>query len=176
MTRNPVRRAARVTAKAARRITGGSFSLLGFGGGVQLCDPGPAQREIVRRFLVALEDRRVLYNPLQLEVKSQVDYSVHQIRHACTETLQQLGEGDFAALPVRAIREACRRYHDDAGLDVPHMDAPSREHDATAGFFMALGALRATIGYQVALLAAHYDVDVEGELASVLPDVAGDAP
>ena len=124
MTRNPLRRAARVTAKAARRITGGSFSLLGFGGGVQLSDPGPAQREIVRRFLVALEDRRVLYNPMQLEVRSQVEHSVHQIRQACTEALQQLAEGDFAGLPVRAIREACRRYHDDAGLDVPHMGAP----------------------------------------------------
>ena len=39
---------------------------------------------------------------------------------------------------------------------------------------MALGAFRATVGYQVALLAAHYDLDVEDDLASVLPDLDRD--
>lgn len=172
MGRRPIRRAGRVTAETARHITGISTPF----GGVQWSDPGPPQRELVRRLIVALEDRRVLYNPMQLEVRSQVDYSIHQIRAACTEALQHLGEGEFGALPIRAIREACRRYHDDANLDFPHMDFHAhdfRDHDATAGFFMALGAFRATVGYQVALLAAHYDFDVEGDLASVLPDLDG---
>jgi hypothetical protein len=116
----------------------------------------------------------VLYNPMQLEVRSEVDYSVHQIRAACTEALQHLGEGEFGARPIRAIREACRRYHDDANLEFRNMHFDPREHDATAGFFMALGAFRATVGYQVAVLAAHYDFDVEGDLASVLPDGDGE--
>jgi hypothetical protein len=169
--RGPIKRAGRVTGETARRITGISIGPLG---GVQWSDPGPPQRELVRQFLVALEDRRVLYNPMQLEVRSQVDYSIHQIREACTKTLQQLGEHDFGVLPIRAAREACRRYHDDANLEFRNMHFDPREHDATAGFFMALGAFRATVGYQVALLAAHYDLDVEGDLASVLPDLDRD--
>ena len=167
-----LRRGGRVTGETARRITGVSSPV----GGVQWADPGPSQRERVRRFLVALEDRRVLYNPMQLEVRSQVDYSIHQIREACTETLQQLGEDDFATLPVRAIREACRRYHNDAQMEFRHFRFDPREPDATAGFFMALGAFRSMVGYQVALLAGHYDVDVEGDLASVLPDLAEETP
>lgn len=170
MTKRPIRRAGRVTAETARHITGISTPF----GGVQWSDPGPPQREHVRRLIVVLEDRRVLYNPMQLEVRSEVDYSIHQIRDACTEALQHLGEGEFGARPIRAIREACRRYHDDANLEFRNMHFDPREHDATAGFFMALGAFRATVGYQVALLAAHYDFDVEGDLASVLPDGDGE--
>lgn len=173
---NWLRRSGRVTSEKARRITGGSFSAFGWGGGVQLSDPGLSQRELVRRFLVALEDRRVLYNPMQLEVRSQVDYSVHQIREACTASLQQLGEHDFATLPIRAIREACRRYHDDANVEFQNFRFEPYEADATAGFFMALGALRSTVGYQVALLAGHYDLDIDGDLASILPTLADDAP
>ena len=40
---------------------------------------------------------------------------------------------------------------------------------AGPGFFVALGAYRATVGHQVALLAAHYDLDIEGDLALILP-------
>jgi hypothetical protein len=36
------------------------------------------------------------------------------------------------------------------------------------GFFTALGAYRATARYQVASLAARYDIDVEGDLATVI--------
>lgn len=39
------------------------------------------------------------------------------------------------------------------------------------GFFTALGAYRATVGYQVVLLAAYYDLTIEGELAGVLPTI-----
>jgi hypothetical protein len=42
-------------------------------------------------------------------------------------------------------------------------------YELDAGFFTALGALRATIGQQLALLAAHYDLDIAGDLADMLP-------
>ena len=77
-------------------------------------------------------------------------------------------------MPIRAMRQACRRYHDEANLDFRLIDFHARDHDATAGFFMALGAFRATVGYQVALLAGHYNLDVEGDLADVLPTLDED--
>jgi len=166
--KRPMRDARRVTAETARKITGISTPL----GGVQWSDPGPSQRELVRRFIVALEDRRVLYNPMWLEIRSQVESSIHEIRAACTKTLQQLGEHDFAVVPVRAIREACRRFHDDSNLDFRFFDLRDRyHHDATPGFFVALGAFRATVGHQVAALAAHYDLAIDGDLASVIPQL-----
>lgn len=161
----------RVTAETARRITGISLPF----GGLSWADPGPSDAEVVRQFLVFLEDRRALYNPMQLEVAGDVERSIHQIREQCTRTLQRLGPDAFAVGSLRAIREAGRRFHDDAQEDFPHFDRDwdgphrSRRHDCGPGFFVALGALRATVGHQVALLAAHYDLSIEGELASVVP-------
>ena len=36
-------------------------------------------------------------------------------------------------------------------------------------FFAALGSLRATFGTLIAVIAVHYQIDVEEELASILP-------
>lgn len=163
---NWFRRSGRMTGETARRITGVSIPL----GGVQWADPGPSQRDRVRDYLLMLEDRRALYNPMWLETDSQVIGSLHDIRAASTEALRRFDEGDFATVPIRAIREACRRFHDDAQIDFPHMDGGFR-HGGSAGFFMALGALRATIGQQVAMLVGHYDLEVEGDLATILPQI-----
>ena len=163
--KNLFRPATRVTAETARRITGISFPL----GGLQWADPGPSDREKVRHFLLELEDKRVLYNPSWLEVRSQVDYSVNQIRSLCTEALKGFSEVDFATNPVRNIRSACRRYQDEATLEFPHASRHSRFVENTAGFFLALGAFRAAVGNEVAKLAARYDLEIEGDLASVVP-------
>jgi hypothetical protein len=50
--RNLFRKGGKVTAETARRITGISTPI----GGVQWADPGPSETELVRRFLVFLED------------------------------------------------------------------------------------------------------------------------
>jgi hypothetical protein len=166
----------KITANAARRITGISTPF----GGLSWSDPGPSDAETVRQFLVFLEDRRALYNPMQLEVPQDVERSIHAIREQCTRTLQQLGPDAFAAQPVRMIREAGRRFHDDCNEDFPHFHRDwHRPHrhgrtDSGPGFFVALGAYRATVGHQVALIAAHYDVGIEGELASVVPGLVED--
>jgi hypothetical protein len=155
----------RVTAEAARRITGISTPF----GGVQWADPGPSDTEIIRKFILFLEDRRVLYNPMSLEVESQVEHSIHEIREGCTKTLQALPAKAFGVIPVRSIRAACRCFHDDELVDFRNFDGRWRGREEHLGFFMALGAFRATVGQQVAYLAAHYDLDIEGDLASVLP-------
>lgn len=97
-----------------------------------------------------------------------LSYSVHEIRRECTDPLRRIGEKSFAAPPIRAIREACRRFHDDENMDFRFFDRLDH-HGTGVGFFVALGALRAMVGQQVALLAAHYDIDIEGDLAAVLP-------
>lgn len=159
------RRSSKVTAKTARRITGISSPF----GGISWADPGPADGEIIRGFLVFLEDRQVLYNAMDLEVADQVERSVLQIREQCTITLQALSPKAFGVQPIRAIREAGRRFHNDRNERFRFFDGGWRHE--TPGFFVALGAYRATVGHQVALLAAHYDIDIEGDLASTLPAV-----
>ena len=170
---NWFKRSRKVSAETARRITGISIPF----GGLQWADPGPSDGEIVRKFIVFLEDRRVLFNAEHLEVVSQVEGSIHQIREECTKTLQGLTPGAFACQPIRAIREAGRRFHDAQNESFRFFDdhRNHRHHDeGSPGFFTALGAFRATVGYQVALLAAHYDLAIEGDLAGVLPTLEGE--
>lgn len=161
----------KVTAATARRITGIAVPF----GGISWSDPGPSDAEKVREFILFLEDRRVLYNAYDLEVVSQVERSVQEIREQCTRTLQALPPKAFAVVPVRSIREACRRFHDDQQEEFRFFDFDGhrRSREGSPGFFAALGAFRAVVGVQVAQLAAHYDLDVEGDLAAVLPKLEG---
>jgi hypothetical protein len=163
------KKSGKVTADTARRITGISTPL----GGISWGDPGPDDGETVRRFLVFLEDRRVLFNAMQLEVISQVHRSINDIREECTKTLQALPPKAFAVRPLRAIREAGRRFHDDENEQFHYFDHGGGRREGSPGFFSALGAYRATVGQQVALLSAHYDIDIEGDLASTLPALDG---
>jgi len=166
--RNFFRRSGKVTAATARKVTGFSTPL----GGLQWSDPGPGEAEIVRRFLVFLEDRRVLYNPFGMEVESDAEHSVHQIREECTKALQALSPDAFAANALRAIRAACRQFHDDQQEDFVNFDHGWRGRGrGSPSFFMALGAFRAAVGHQVAMLAGHYEIDVEGALAGVMPSL-----
>ena len=162
---NWIRKGEKITAETARRITGISTPL----GGMQWADPGPSDGEIVRRFITFMEDRNVLYNAADLEIVSQVEDSLHKIREQCTRTLQELSPKVFAVASIRAIRAAGRRFHDDQQEEFRFFDGRRNHRDGSPGFFTALGALRATIGQQVALLAAYYDIDVEGDLAAILP-------
>ncbi|MBM2713502.1 hypothetical protein JQK88_20220 [Mesorhizobium caraganae] len=163
--RNLFRKSSKVTAETARRVTGISTPVFG----VSWSDPGPSETEIVRRFLVFLEDRRVLYNPFDMETEAEVGHSIHQIREEGTKTLQALSADAFAVVPLRAIRDAGRRFHDEQHEDYRHFDYQWRGSHARPAFFVALGAFRATVGHQVAALAGRYGIDVEGPLASIIP-------
>jgi hypothetical protein len=105
-----------------------------------------------------------------------VDHSIHKIRRQCTVTLRLLEESAFAAVPIRAIREAGRRFDDEADIEFrffgPGLQPNS--HHLGPGFFMALGAFRAAVGHQIALLAAYYDLDIESDLADMLPRLQED--
>ncbi len=123
---------------------------------------------MIRKLVNFLEDRRVLFNPFALEVEWQVVESVTQIRVRLTEVLDELSEGSPGAAPVKAMRAACRRFLDEPHPRLPHI-GPRWGHPDGNGFLVALGELRATVGTHLAFLATQYGIDVEGDLASVLP-------
>ncbi len=160
----------RIAAKSlVNRLTG--FSLPFFG--VQWTPPAD-EREIVRGLLTALEDRRVLFVPHHLEVISQVTSSVLQIREVLTKTLQALPETSRAAGSVRAMRAACRRFLEEpppefCDLVRWHGARHSSDEEGSPSFFVALGELRAAFGTHIAALAYQYGLDVEADLASILP-------
>lgn len=165
----------RIAAKSlASRLTG--FSLPFFG--VQWTPPAD-EREIVRALLTALEDRRVLFVPYHLEVVSQVASSLLQIREILTKSLQALSETSRAAGSVRAMRAACRRFLEEPAPDYRnlmrwHGGRLVDEEEGGPSFFVALGELRATFGTHIAALAYQYDLDIEADLASILPSPDAD--
>jgi hypothetical protein len=105
-----------------------------------------------------LEDRRVLYNPYNIEIEHEVSESVLEIRRELTKAIQALPEDSPAAPALRAMRAACRAYLDQ-----------SRRFPHYPGFLLALGELRAHFGLQIAYLAIEYGLDIEDELAQIIP-------
>ena len=145
------------------RLTGFSTPFFGVS-----WEPPKSERDVIRQLVNFLEDRRVLFNPFMLEVEWQVVDSVAEIRGHLTEALDELGENSPGIAPVKAMRAACRRFLDEPHPDLPHIGQRWGHPDGN-GFFVALGELRATFGTHLAFLAAQYGIDVEGDLASVLP-------
>lgn len=140
----------------ASRINGISFPIFGVA-----WQPPEPERAIVRSLLIFLEDRRALYNPFAFEMENEVANSVLEIRTTLTDTLQRLQEPSKGIYNVRSMRTACREY-----LDNSRNDDMGWRHSA---FLIHLGRLRAIFGYHIAQLAVMYGIDVEGELAKILP-------
>jgi hypothetical protein len=96
------------------------------------------------------------------------------MRETLTKTLQTLPETSRAAGSIRAMRTACRRFLEEPMPDFRnlmrwHGGRHAGDEEGSLSFFVALGELRATFGTHVAVLAYQYGLDVEPELASILP-------
>jgi uncharacterized protein DUF6650 len=151
----------------AGRITGFSTPIFG----VQWTPP-QVDVEVARGVLVYLEDRRVLYDPHDIELPHWAVQSAFDIRHFLTDLLVRGGIAPELADSLRAMRAACRKFiatvrDDDAysGLYVrsrfPHWEPPT--------FYQALGEMRGVFGLHIAQLAVRYGIDVPDELATILP-------
>jgi hypothetical protein len=143
----------------AGRLTG--FSVPVFGVSWQPREPEIA---VARRILAFLEDRRVLFNPYHLEVADQCVHSVVEIRHFLTEEIGRLSGDSNLAAHLRGMRAACRKFLNDM-----HAGSELVLRSRWPEFFTELGVLRASVGIHVAAIALMYGLDVEGELASMLP-------
>ena len=125
--------------------------------------PTEPERKVVRDVLTFFEDRRVLYNDYAFEMEQEVVESTLRIREALTDAIQRLGEGSKAVPAMRAMRAAARQF-----LDRP------RDRGGMYALSADLGRLRALFGLQIAFLAIMYGVDLEDDLASIVPpELAG---
>jgi hypothetical protein len=148
----------------ASRLTGFSIPIFG----ISWTPPTPDVVE-ARKVHIFLEDRRVLYNPLEVEVPEHCIDSVLQIRQFLTDVLGEGGIGDELAANLQAMRAACRRFLGssgsfDASRNVVDMHGIFiTPHDI--GFNQALGELRSVFGLHIAQIAVKYGIDLEEELA-----------
>ena len=143
----------------AKSLTGFSTPFFGVS-----WNPPETDRDIVKKLITFLEDRRALYNPYNIETPMFVDQSLLEIRKELTNTLQGIGDNPEISPHLRAMRAACRKYLNEVG----NQSRP-RFHYGEFETFAALGELRAVFGIHIAQLAVKYGIDVEEELASILP-------
>jgi hypothetical protein len=162
------------------RLSG--LSILGFGASWKPPEP---ERDVVRSILTALEDKRVLNEDYDFEIKDHVRQSLINIRAVLTDGIARISDKSPAAQAFRVMRAACREFltqpHSDPligkavsrlivpppGDPSPIVEEPIKSNEDN--FFAALGKLRGIFGQQLADIAYLYRVDLEEQLASILP-------
>jgi hypothetical protein len=148
------------------RLTGLSIPVFGVS-----WNPPEADVARARRVVTYLEDRRVLYNPSDLEVPEHCVQSVLEIRQFLTAELAGAGGDSPLDRSLRAMRAACRKFLDQVQARGPDLVtfAWQRGHWASWEFNAALGELRGVFGVHLAQIAGQHGLDVEDDLARILP-------
>jgi hypothetical protein len=148
------------------RVTGLSCPIFG-----AQWNPPESECVVARRVLAFLEDRRVLYSPSEMEDPHHCIESVLRIREFLTTELSKLSSDKEISLSLSAMRAACRKFLSTVEADERRAIrfGASLGHFASWVFNGALGEIRGVFGVHVARIAAAHGLDVEDELASVLP-------
>ena len=150
------------------RLTGLSCPIFGIS-----WNPIESEIIIATRIIRYLENRRVLFNPSEMESPTYCVKSAIQIREYLTSEMQNMNANSKLFQFVKAMRIAARKFTDrmefkkdkDFLYKAQHWD-----HWASWTFASALGEMRGTFGNMIAQIAAAYGLDVEDELASIIPD------
>lgn len=154
------------------RVTGLSVPIFGL-----QWNPPEAECAVARRVLTFLEDRRVLYVPSEMELPDHCVESVLRIREFLTAELGKLSNDQDLSQSLRAMRAACRKFLHTVEADdrrAIHFGA-HQGHYASWVFNGAVGELRGVFGVHIARLAASHGLDVEDELATILPAETDDS-
>ena len=174
--KKPLLRAVVKFQSLAPRLAGVSF----FGFGASWKAPEP-DRVAVRDVLIELEDKRALYSKAVWEEPAHVIASLMKIRDVLTSGLKRVGDKSPARDAFGIMRAACREFltlRSTHAFENKRSMMNSREFESNIWkqeeFFMGLGKLRQVFGQQIALLGHLYQIDIEAELAEILPPEAGD--
>jgi hypothetical protein len=148
------------------RLTGISTPILGVSW-------QPPKLEVIaaRRVIAFLEDRRVLYDPTEMELPRHCVDSVLEIRCFLTSEIGQLDSKSEFGASLRAMRAASRKFLDTVGAVDGDIIRNANHYGDRASweFYGALGEMRGAFGIQLAKIATRFKLDVEDELAVILP-------
>jgi hypothetical protein len=156
-----VKRALVRSQSLASRIAG--FSFLGVGMSWKAPEP---ERVVVRDVITSLEDKRALYGSSIRESPDHVTQSILKIRDELTAGIKRVGDNSPAKQSFAVMRKACRDF-----LNRPGGNESGRDwgHWQQEEFLIGLGKLRGVFGSELETLAYLYGVDIEPDLATILP-------
>ncbi|WP_433763723.1 DUF6650 family protein [Flavobacterium ginsenosidimutans] len=154
----------------ANRVTGISVPIFGIS-----WNPPKLQKKVAENVITFLEDRRILYNPFELESPEHCIQSINAIREFLTQQLFDVESNSELGVVLRAMRSACRKFLDTIAENDLYFTAEvgSVRNDVGFGgqmiFFSGIGELRGTFGFLIANLLIRYGIDCENELLKILP-------
>lgn len=144
-----------------KNITGLSCPIFGIQWNAPIIESDEA-----KKIVIFLEDKRVLFNPVDMEGASHCTQSVINIRSELTKALQGLSSDSNLAKQLRQMRKACQEFSDSVGSpQFILLDHPVQ----ISILERALFKLRQKFGTSVAEIAVAYGLDVDDGLASVIP-------
>lgn len=120
-------------------------------------------RDVARRVLADLEDRRVLFYSHGREDPEYCRRSAAEIRQLMTSELSAVGQGDDMDRALRAIRNAARDFIDQAGPKSHHFLADM------VTFWKALEDMRIAMAPYIRGMATAYGVLIDHVLDENLP-------
>lgn len=147
--------------KILKNITGVSTPFFGI-----QWNPPVVESDVAKEIIVFLEDRRVLYGPEEREGADYCRQSVELIREMLTEKMPRLSGNDEINKLLRALRTQCRRFCDEIGA--PNFTKLARPVQMSI-LKRELEKLRLVAGKVVGALSVSYGIDVEDELATIIP-------
>lgn len=130
-------------------------------------------REIARRVINLLEDRRMLWKDFRYEIEEHCVSSANQVRRDLGDLINNPAIGTSLTPQLKALQQLFRSFVDEVG---PH-EEDQRWHRYSGGgtdpLSMALGRLRALVGLEVGRLSSQYGLDISDDLATIVPDEDG---
>jgi hypothetical protein len=154
----------------AKRITGISTPFFGVS-----WNPDNTERDHAKEVIAFLEDRRVLFVPSEVEIPMHCVESILRIRECLTRKIGKLDQDSELSKSLRAMRAACRKFLDITGENNDLiLFGAHRGHYASWEFISAVGGLREVFGLHIARIAVAYGIDIEEDLASILPGLDTD--
>lgn len=155
------------------RVSGGSFNVLGIGINWERT---AGDEQVARAVVGFLEDRRLLFGDRHVEDEAHCVDSALECRAFLTDQIAHGGISEQLEIVLKAMRAAFRRFVEKAGPHGRNFTYGYGPHGAET-FGLALGDLRTSVGGQLAVIAWRYDIEVDDELARILPpDDNGDDP
>jgi len=133
----------------------------------------PGDKDVARRVITYLEDRRLLFGERHTNDQMHCVDSAIGIRNFLTHEIANARPGKSLEASLRAIRAACRNFVEAAGPNARNFryeDGPRTDR-----FSLALGELHTLVGLHLAVIADQYGLEVEEDLRQILPpDVSVD--
>lgn len=128
--------------------------------------PITTEKRLARDLLRELEDKRVLYRPEDMEGANHCVSSIINLRESLTVYMQRVETDSPLYKQIQKLRRASRAFCDIIGS--PKFDAAPFPMQKSL-LSRELGKLRLVAGSAIAAISISYGLDVEDELASILP-------